>query len=73
MIDAPGFTRRRRRDRHIARAEAQVTTRRPAIFQHFGAEETTVEDHGLVNISDRQCNVIHTRSTEEPSLRATLR
>ena len=43
-----------------------------AIFQHFVAKEAAVKYHGLVNIPDRQCNVIHTCSTEEPSLPASL-
>src|SRR5271170_2575128 len=39
----------------------------------FVAEETTVKDHGLVNFTDRQRNVIHAGSGEEPSLSASLR
>src|SRR5450432_3289300 len=73
MIDALGFTSRGRGDRDITRAKAQVATWRPAIFQHLVAEQTTVEHHGLVDIADRQCNVIHTGGAEEPSLGAILR
>ncbi len=73
MIDALGFASWGRSDRHIARAEAQVTTWCPAIFQDFIAEETTVEQHGFVDISDRQCDMIHTRGAEESSLGASLR
>src|SRR5580704_2798859 len=71
MIDALGFAKRGRRDRYIARAKAQVTTRRPAIFQDFIAEETTVEQRGFVDVSDCESNMIHTRYAEKPFLRAS--
>src|SRR5947208_2249869 len=72
MIDPFGLTRRSRRNRHIARPEAQVTARRPAIFKHLVAEQAPVEHEGFVDIADGQRDMVHTSGAQQPSIRTSL-
>jgi len=72
MIDPFGFTRRSRRNRHIAWTQAQVTARCPGIFEHLVAEETSVEHQSFVDIPNGQRNMIHSRDVQYPSIRTRL-
>jgi hypothetical protein len=72
VIDPFGLTRRSRRNRYIARPEAQVTARCPAIFKHLVAEEAPVEHQGFVDIPNGQRDMVHSRGVQQPSIRTSL-